>query len=154
MDANVNEKLKKLYNKYGPYFNMSLCHLMDVGLDNILNVDLEKVRDEAQAREDEILAKGNIPIMTVDFQVQIVRLAQEIREVTDLPSDLIVFAMEHEIYTTKSPSKTELRKFAENIYWMALEENDEYEEHSDWINHVAECFGMEPEDINELMGWK
>lgn len=155
MEQKTMESLNRLYRKHGIYFNMALTHLFDVGMDNILEVDLEKVRSEAEAREKEILDKGNFPIMLVDFQVEIVRLAQEIRKITKLPSDLMVFVIEKEMYQTPSPSRTEIRKFAENMFWLAKEENlTDYDEEEDWMQHVADYVSMEPEDIEEILDWR
>ena len=76
----MNEKLKEIRNienKYGLLlFRMGLSHLVDVGHSNFDNSDeiIMQIMDAGEADK----ATGVTPIMTLEFQCEIVRCASEL----------------------------------------------------------------------------
>lgn len=71
--------IEKIENKYGHVlFRMGLTHLVDVGARNLTDEKINETIQQIKAENDEIKAKGGCSIMTVNFQIKIVRCAAEL----------------------------------------------------------------------------
>ena len=147
----AKQKLEKMYKSNLTLFNMAACYLLDVGIRNIDEVDIEEVRKQAEEKEKEILARGNFPAMTVDYQCEIVRVAKEIASCLTNPIDILVFANDVMAFYTGSPSKEDYKQYASELYWLAYEENFHDYDLEDWEVHVANYLDVEIEDIKDFV---
>lgn len=82
MSNDTKEKLKEIQNienKYGlMQFRMGLSHLVDVGHSNLTDENVEEGIRQIMAEGEEAKANGKIPIMTPEFQCDILRCAAEL----------------------------------------------------------------------------
>ena len=74
---NRADEISALENKYGPYFNMALAHLFDVGYLNITPEAVEEAKIEIQNEEQ---CQEGIPIMTAGFKCQLLDIALELKQ--------------------------------------------------------------------------
>jgi len=78
MADNINA-IRNLENEYGlALFRMALTYLVDVGVRNLSDEDVEDSIKQIVAEDEEIKANGDSPIMTAEFQSSIVRCAAEL----------------------------------------------------------------------------
>lgn len=147
----AKQKLEKMYKSNLTLFNMAAIYLLNVGISNIDEVDIEEVRKQAEEKEKEILARGKFSAMTVDYQCEIVRVAKEIANCLTNPIDILVFANDVMAFDTGSPSKEDYKQYASELYWMAYEENLHEYDLEDWEVHVADYLDVEIEDIKDFV---
>ena len=78
----INDMMKKIRdieNKYGLLlFRMGLSHLVDVGHRNLSDEDVREAFEQIMAKAEEDTANGIMPIMTPEFQREIVLCAAEL----------------------------------------------------------------------------
>lgn len=73
------KEIRNIENKYGlVLFRMSLSHLVDVGHRNLTDENVEESVRQIMAQGEEDSANGKIPVMTLEFQCEIVRCAAEL----------------------------------------------------------------------------
>ena len=78
MKEKLNE-IQNIENKYGlVLFRMGLSHLVDTGHRNISDGDIEAGIQQIMAKGEEDTANGKIPVMTPEFQCEILRCATEL----------------------------------------------------------------------------
>jgi hypothetical protein len=82
MDTATKESMKairNLENQYGlVLFRMGLSHLVDVGHRNLDDVSVEEGIKQIMAQGEKDKANGKIPIMTPEFQCEILRCATDL----------------------------------------------------------------------------
>lgn len=144
-------KLERIYHNNQALFNMAACYLLDIGIRNIEEVNIEEVRKQAEEKEKKILARGNFPGMSIDFQCSIVQVAKEIASCLTNPIDILVFANDVMSFYTGSPTKEDYKRYASELYWMAHEENLHDYDLEDWAEHVADYLDVEIEDIKDFV---
>ena len=76
------QKIKDIENKYGlVLFRMGLSHLVDVGINNLCDAEaIEKTIAQIMAQGEKDKAAGKIPLMTPEFQCDILRCSAELAE--------------------------------------------------------------------------
>jgi len=81
--SETQNNIEKIFNKNGEMlFRMGISYLFGKGTEKVPNIDLDECDKQFHKTEEEILSKGEgIPIMTADFQVDIVRVAKELSEI-------------------------------------------------------------------------
>lgn len=80
MKANIKE-IRNIENKYGlVLFRMGLSHLVDVGHRSLDDEIVEEGIKQIIAQGEEDKASGKIPIMTPEFQCNILRCAAELAQ--------------------------------------------------------------------------
>jgi len=100
----INE-IRNIEDRYGlMLFRMALSHLVDVGHRNLNDENVaESVREIiAQAKKDK--ADGKIPVMTAEFQCDIVRCAAELTRFSIWT--LFAYIKEHVAVGTESETRT------------------------------------------------
>lgn len=76
--SNEMKKIRNIENKYGlVLFRMGLSHLVDVGHRNLTDENIEESVRQIMAQGEEDAANG-IPVMSPEFQCEIVRCAAEL----------------------------------------------------------------------------
>jgi hypothetical protein len=77
--------IRALEDKYGlALIRMSLSHLMDVGIKHLTDLDIEETEKFIQAYDVMERTNGVLPVMSVDFQCQIIRCAAELAQFSPL----------------------------------------------------------------------
>lgn len=147
----AKQKLEKIYRSNQALFNMAACYLLDIGIRNIDEVDIEEVRKQAEEKEKEILARGNFPGISVDYQCEIVKVAKEIANCLTSPIDLLVFANDVMTFHTGSATKEDYKQYAHELYWLAHEENFHDYKIEEWKEHVADYLEIEVEDVEDFI---
>lgn len=75
------KEIRNIENKYGlVLFRMGLSHLVDVGHRNLTDENVEESVQEIMAQGEEDKADGKIPVMTPEFQCEILRCAAELAQ--------------------------------------------------------------------------
>lgn len=75
------KEIRNIENKYGlVLFRMGLSHLVDVGHKNLTDEDVRQSVEQIMAQGEEDAANGKIPVMTQEFQCEIVRCAAELAQ--------------------------------------------------------------------------
>jgi hypothetical protein len=73
------KEIKTLENKYGlVLFRMGLTHLVDAGIRNLKDDNIEESIQLIISKGDEDKANGIVSIMTPEFQCEILRCAAEL----------------------------------------------------------------------------
>jgi len=73
------QKIKNIEDKYGlVLFRTGLSHLMEVGHRNLDDDEVEEAIKQIMAQGEEDKAKGKIPVMTPEFQCNVLRCAAEL----------------------------------------------------------------------------
>ena len=74
----MNE-IRNIENKYGlMQFRMGLSHLFDVGHSNMTDENVEEGLKQIMAKGESDKADGKIPVMTPEFQCEILRCSAEL----------------------------------------------------------------------------
>lgn len=77
--SNEMKEIRNIENKYGlVLFRMGLSHLVDVGHRNLTDENVRESVEQIMAQGEEYAANGKIPVMTPEFQCEIVRCAAEL----------------------------------------------------------------------------
>lgn len=77
------KEINNLENKYGlVLFRMGLTHLVDVGIRNLSDENVEESIQRIIAQGEVDKANGIVPIMTPEFQCEILRCAAELSKFT------------------------------------------------------------------------
>lgn len=80
MNENIKD-IRNIENKYGlVLFRMGLSHLIDVGHRNLTEENVEECVQQIMAQGEEYRVNGKIPIMTAEFQCEVVRCAAELAQ--------------------------------------------------------------------------
>lgn len=75
------KEIRNIENKYGlVLFRMGLSHLVDVGHRNLTDENVEESVQQIMAQGEEDKANGKIPVMTPEFQCEILRCAAELAQ--------------------------------------------------------------------------
>jgi len=70
------QEISDIENKYGlALFRMGLTHLADVGIRHLTDEKVNEAIIQITANDKADKAKGIIPVMTAEFQIEIVRCA-------------------------------------------------------------------------------
>lgn len=94
--ASKIKEIKNLENKYGlVLFRMGLTHLMDVGIRNLNDDNVEESIQRIIAQGEADKANGIVPIMTPEFQCEILRCASELAKFNIW--DLFMYIKKHVI---------------------------------------------------------
>lgn len=144
-------KLEQMYCRNQAMFMMAASHLLSIGINRIEKVNLKKVRRKAIKEEKRIKKKGGFPLMSVEYQCEIVEWAKEIASCLTNPIDILVFANDVMSFYTGSPTKEDYKRYASELYWMAHEENLHDYDLEDWAEHVADYLDVEIEDIKDFV---
>jgi len=73
------QKIKNIEDKYGlVLFRTGLSHLMEVGHRNLDDDEVEEAIKQIMVQGEEGKAKGKVPVMTPEFQCDILRCAAEL----------------------------------------------------------------------------
>jgi hypothetical protein len=73
--------IRAIEDKYGlVLFRMGLSHLVDVGIKHLTELDIEETVKFIRAYDVMERANGGLPVMTADFQCQIIRCAAELAQ--------------------------------------------------------------------------
>ena len=73
------KEIEALENKYGTMlFRMALTHLVDVGIRNLTEENIEESFKQIMADEESNKANGVVGAMTPEFQYEILRCAAEL----------------------------------------------------------------------------
>ncbi len=85
-----NLKIKEVEDKYGLLlFRMGLTHLMDVGIRHLTKEIIISCYEQINKEEEELIANGKHPIMTAEFQIQIIDCAYDLAQFS--PWDLLFY---------------------------------------------------------------
>lgn len=80
MKENLKE-IRNIENKYGlVLFRMGLSHLVDVGHRNLTDENVEESVQQIMTQGEKDKANGKIPVMTPEFQCEILRCAAELAQ--------------------------------------------------------------------------
>ena len=91
---NSIKAIRELENEYGlALFRMALTHLVDVGVRHLTDENVEESLNQIIVKDEEIKANGGFPIMTVEFQSDIVHCAAELAKFSIL--DLFLYIKNH-----------------------------------------------------------
>jgi len=75
----VDKEINVIENKYGNVmFRMGIAHMVDVGIRHLTDENVSETIKQITVNDEEAKAKGSIPIMTVEFQCEVVRCAAEL----------------------------------------------------------------------------
>ena len=86
--------IQSLENKYGfVLFRMALTHLVNVGVRHFTDEDVEESIKQIIVEDEQIKTTGGVPIMTVEFQSDIVHCAAELAKFSIL--DLFLYVKKH-----------------------------------------------------------
>lgn len=85
-------KLDELRTKDEAMFRMAISHLMDVGIRNLTEEDVEETCNEIMKQDD------SRSLMTNEFQCELVRMAGELAKLNHI--DLLIYISE-EVYYDK-----------------------------------------------------
>jgi hypothetical protein len=73
------KEIDVIANKYGHVvFRMGIAHMVDVGTRHLTDENVNEAIEQIKAKDEEAKANGSIPIMTAEFQCEIVRCAAEL----------------------------------------------------------------------------
>lgn len=79
--SNEMKEIHNIENKYGPVrFRMGFSHLVDIGHRNLTDENVRESVDQIMAQGEEDAADSKIPVMTPEFQCEIVRCAAELAQ--------------------------------------------------------------------------
>ncbi len=88
------KEINNLESKYGlVLFRMGLTHLVDVGIRNLNNDNVKESIQQIIAQGEADRANGIVPIMTPEFQCEILRCASELAKFTIW--DLFMYIKKH-----------------------------------------------------------
>ncbi len=74
-----DEKIRAVENKYGLFlFRMGLTHLMDVGIRHLSPENILSAVEQIQRESQEAAEQGKFLFMTPEFQIKIIRCAEEL----------------------------------------------------------------------------
>jgi hypothetical protein len=77
--SDKTQEISAIENKYGHVlFRMGLAHMVDVGIRHLTDGNVIEAINQITAKDEEAKASGSIPIMTMEFQCEIVRCAAEL----------------------------------------------------------------------------
>ncbi len=75
----ISKSIGEIEDKYGlVIFRMALSHLMDVGISNFTDENVEAALRQIVVKDEESKSKNLVSIMGVDFQCNIVRCSAEL----------------------------------------------------------------------------
>jgi hypothetical protein len=73
------QEIRAIENKYGlVLFKMGLTHLVDVGIRHLTDENVKEAITQITADDEAYRAKGDVPIMTAEFQCEILQCAAEL----------------------------------------------------------------------------
>lgn len=77
--ADKTNEIRAIEDNYGlMLFRMGLSHLVDVGIRHFDDANVEESIKQIEAKGEENKANGIMPVMTPEFQIEIVRCAAEL----------------------------------------------------------------------------
>ena len=146
-------ELKKMMDRYGVQFNMAVTYLMDVGWENIENIDEEEYFQERVKEIEEIKAKGNIACVSAEFLLDMLKLAKQIAKISS-PWNLLIFAKDCMPLWTGHMELDRACTLANNLISMVLEENlyDWSSDSEEFREHVMDYCGMIEDEWEEITG--
>ena len=98
------QSIQNIENKYGlVLFRMGLTHLVDIGHRNLGDAEVEAGITQIMAQGAEDKADGKIPIMTPEFQCNILRCSAELARFSIWT--LFTYIKEHIVVGTESETK-------------------------------------------------
>ena len=98
------QAIRNIENEYGlVLFRMSLSHVMDVGWRNLDNETVEEGIRRITAQGEKDNAEGKIPIMTPEFQCEILRCAASLTQFNIWT--LFAYIKEHVVVGTEKETK-------------------------------------------------
>ena len=149
----AKEELNKMMDNYGVQFNMAVIYLMDAGWNNIEEINEDEFMEACKKEDKEIKARGNHPLCTPEFKLELLQLAKQIAKIIS-PWNLLVFAKDcMPIYTGGMDLKRACA-IADNLISMVLEENmyDYDGEEDDFREHVMDYCDMVEEEWEQITG--
>lgn len=148
----VKNELKKMMDSHGVQFNMAVTYLMDIGWNNIEEVDEVEFYADYVKEYNEIKAKGNIPMITPDFMLEMLQLAKEIAKNVS-PWNLLTFAKDCMPIHTGHMNLNRACTIANNLISMVLEENFyDYGDSVEFREHVMDYCDMIEKEWEEITG--
>lgn len=148
----VKNELKKMMDLHGVQFNMAVTYLMDVGWNNIEEVDEVEFYADYVKEYNEIKARGSIPMITPDFMLEMLQLAKEIAKNVS-PWNLLTFAKDCMPINTGHMNLNRACTIANNLISMVLEENIyDYGDSVEFREHVMDYCDMIEEEWEEITG--
>lgn len=92
--ADKIKEIKAIEDSYGlMLFRMALTHLVDVGIRNFDEKYVAESIKQIEAKGEEDKANGVMPIMTSEFQCEIIRCAAELSKFS--PWELFAYIKKH-----------------------------------------------------------
>jgi len=80
--SDKTKEIQAIENKYGlVLFRMALTHLVDVGVRALDDEGVEESMRQIKARDEVYQNEGKIPVMTPEFQYEIVHCAAELAQI-------------------------------------------------------------------------
>jgi len=77
--SDKTQEISAIENKYGHVlFRLALAHMVDIGIRHLTDENVEECFKQITAKDEEAKASGSIPIMTAEFQFEVVRCASEL----------------------------------------------------------------------------
>lgn len=149
----VRKELKKMMDSHGVQFNMAVTYLMDVGWNNIEEIDEVEFYANHVKEYNEIKARGNIAMATPDFMLEMLQLAKEISKITS-PWNLLTFAKDCIPLWTGKMELDRACSIADNLIFMVLEENmyDWSEDPEEFREHVMDYCDMVEDEWEQITG--
>lgn len=98
--VDAEKKINGILNQYGEVLlRCGITHLMDCGFNTFIEMSDNEFQKECDAIREEYrkdIANGKHPIMTDEFQVDIISVAKELSSIS--PVDLLVYVQENLYY--------------------------------------------------------
>jgi hypothetical protein len=92
--SQYEKEINIIENKYGNVmFRMGIAHMVDVGARHLTDENVTETIRQITINDEKAKADGSIPVMTVEFQSEIVRCAAELAKFSVW--ELIAYIKEH-----------------------------------------------------------
>lgn len=98
--AETEKKINDIRNQYGEVLlRCGITHLMDCGFNTFVEMsdsELQQEYDAIREKYHKDVANGKIPVMTDEFQIDIIKVAKELSSLS--PTDLLVYIQDNIYY--------------------------------------------------------
>ena len=149
MNESIRKELVDIERNNPAWFYGAVCDMFGKGEQFVSQISLDEVRKEADAENKKIEEKGNIPLMTTDFQVEIIQLEQKLSkfQITDL---MEFCAINYTLYNKIHKLESDIED-----YKIALEtiiDDTHFENIFNNANDLCNDIGLSIEQYRDIVG--
>lgn len=152
--AETEKKINGIRNQYGEVLlRCGITHLMDCGFNTFVEMSDSELQQECDAIREKYrkdVANGKIPIMTDEFQIDIIKVAKELSSLSS--TELLVYIQDNIYYNVgqNDISKKDLKQVAVNS--LGCIEDIVCNHDIKYFIEIMDSYGVSEDEIRSL-GW-